>query len=99
MYRNMLIRVDDLVSGLPQHHKLVHIETEEGESPNVQLDKYVDREDKEGNISMEGLEGSEDPRGEVNRMVRERKSSELLLQKALATGARLVPNRSPPKKK
>ena len=92
LYRNMLTRVDDLVSSLPPNCKLVLADVPE--SQEVELDKYVDKNDEEGRIRMDELQKKGgDPREEVAKMMRERKMSEIMLQRALASGARIQPTR------
>jgi hypothetical protein len=92
LYRNMLTRVDDLVASLPPNCKLVLADVQE--SQEVELDKYVDKTDEEARLRMEELrKKGGDPRAEVATMMRERKMSEIMLQKALQSGARIEPVR------
>lgn len=90
-YRNMLTRVADLVDGLPPTCKLVFVESED--KPEVKLDEFAEKDDDEKRIVMGDLEKYPDPRAEIDRRIRERKMRDNLLQKALATGAKIVPNK------
>jgi hypothetical protein len=91
-YRNMLTRVADLVESLPPSCRLVLVEDGE-ESSEVKLDEFAAQEDEEKRIVMDDLKNYPDPQAELGRRIRERKMREILLQKALATGAKIVPNR------
>jgi hypothetical protein len=94
-YRNMLIRIHDIVSALPETCKLVLVERggEEEEGSEVKLDEFREKDDTTGRMMMDELGEYENPQEELSRRMRERKMRDLMLQRAISTGAKIVPNR------
>lgn len=92
-YKNMLTRVWDLIHSLPEKHTFVFIKREEGEKSEIKLDEHTSKENKAGGVDVEDIAKSADPRKEMDKRLREQKASELMIQKALATGARISQNK------